>query len=369
VAGSHWSNQLSDEAIAILNEKFVPFAPAWEGGHGSYDWWKAVIKDNFADKYKKGAERTVPGTTLFVITSAAQTVPAHKAKKDKAGFAGQLRQVAELYAQLPASERKPVQTITDENRPMQAPPAGGLVLTVYDVSLLPRDNDLCSGGGTAGIPGPQRQSLGPTESEWQALVPADPRPGATLDVAPKLVKRIALFGMRSATAWHVEHFWDPDSVKQGAIHLTVQEVTGARVKMRVHGSVLLSKQSGIKTRSDSKIDTPANLEDRYDAKIEGVLVYDRQKKQIAQWEMVALGDHQGAYWPNINRGKTACNFTTDPVVMGFAFELDQSDYALPAERRRQAPYLVAHTFKGPQRQAFYWDVEAWTAAWKKQQKR
>ena len=101
MAGRHWSKQLSDEAIAILNEKFVPFAPAWEGGQAGYDWWKAVVKDNFADKYKKGLERQVPGTMLWVVTSAAQTVPAHKAKMNKDGLAGLLRQVADMYAQLP----------------------------------------------------------------------------------------------------------------------------------------------------------------------------------------------------------------------------------------------------------------------------
>jgi hypothetical protein len=368
VAGRHWSSQLSDEAIALLNEKFVPFAPAWEGGQAGYDWWKAVVKDNFADKYKKGLERQVPGTTLWVVTSAAQTVPAHKARKDKDGLAGSLRQVAALYAQLPESERRPAQPITDENRPMPAAPAGGLVLTIYDVPLLPRDDGLCNGGGTPGIPGPQRQSLWLTEAEWKSLVPNNPRPGATVEVSSKLVKRICLFGMRPATAWHVEHFWDPDSVKQGALHLTIQEVTESGVRMRVHGSVVLRKKSGIKTRPDSKIDTPPDLEDRYDARIEGVLVYDRQKNKITKWEMVALGDHQGAYWPNVNRGKTACNFTTDPVALGFSFELDQSDYALPAERRRQAPYLVAHTFKGPQRQGYYWDLDRWEEAWKKKQK-
>ncbi len=369
MAGRHWSSQLSDEAVALLNEKFVPFAPAWEGGHGSYDWWKAMMKDTFADNFKKGRERTVPGTTLLVITSAAQTVPAHQAKMGKDGLAGQLRQVADLYAQLPEPQRRPAQPITDADRPMPAPPAGGLVLTIYDVALLPKNDGLCAGGGTTGIPGPQRQSLWLTEAEWKSLLPADPQPGTTRDVPSPLVKRIALFGMRSATAWHVEHFWDPDSLKQGAIHVTVQDVSDAGVRMRVHGSVLLSKPSGIKTRPDSKIPTPPDVEDRYDARVEGVLVYDRHQNRITKWEMVALGDHQGAYWPNINRGKTACNFTADPVAVGFAFELDQSDYELPPERRRQAPYLVAHTFKGRERQAWYWDVGAWEAAWKKQQKR
>jgi hypothetical protein len=368
VAGRHWSSQLSDEAIALLNEKFVPFAPAWEGGQAGYDWWKAVVKDNAADKYKKGHERHVPGTMLWTVTSAGETVPASKAVRKKDGLAGMLRQVADMYARLPESQRKPAKAIEDENRPMPLPPKGGLVLTIYDVPLLPAGDGFCSGGGSRGVPGPQRQSLWLTEAEWKSIVPADPHAGATTEVPAKLVKRICLFGMRPATAWHVEHFWDPDSVRRGEIKLTTLEATASRVRMRVHGSVLLSKKSGIKTRSDSKIDTPPDLEDRYDARLEGLLVYDRRQKKITKWEMVALGGHQGAYWPNVG-GKTSCNFTKDPVAIGFAFELDQSDYELPAERRRQAPYLIAHTFKGPHRHVYYWDVEKWEADWKKRQKR
>jgi hypothetical protein len=368
VAGRHWSSQLSDDAIALLNEKFVPFAPAWEGGQQGSDWWKAVVKDNFADRYKKGLERQVPGTTLWTVTSTGQTVPANKAKMKKDGLAGALRQVADLYAQLPESERKPAKPIEEENRPMPQPPPGGLVLTIYDVPLLPAENGYSSGGGSSGVPGPQRQSLWLTEAEWRSLLPTSPRPGVTVDMPSRLVKRICLFGLRSATAWHVEHFWDPDSVRQGQIKLTTMEVTDAGVRMRVHGSVLLRKKSGIKTRPDSKIETPPDLEDRYDARLEGLLVFDPEKNKITCWEMVVLGDHQGAYWPNIN-AKPARNFTTEPVVIGFSFELDQSDYELPAERRRQAPYLVAHTFKGPQRKAYYWDPEKWEADWKKQQKR
>jgi hypothetical protein len=362
VAGRHWSSQLSDDAVALLNEKFVPFAPAWEGGQAGYDWWKGVFKDNFADKFKKGRERTVPGTMLWTVTSAGETVHAGKAVRTKDGLAGQLRQVAEMYAKLPESARKPAKAIEDENRPMPLPPKGGLVLTVYDVPLLPAEGGFRSGGGSRGVPGPQRQSLWLTEAEWKSLVPENPRAGDTTEVPAKLVKRICLFGMRAATAWHVEHFWDPDSVRRGEIKLTTLEATASAVRMRVHGSVHLLKKSGIRTRSDSKVPTPADLEDRYDARLEGLLVYDRRQKKVAKWEMVALGDHTGAYWPNVG-GKESRNFTTDPVAIGFSFELDQSDYELPAERRRQAPYLVAHTFKGPQRQAYYWDLFMGVADW------
>jgi hypothetical protein len=352
----------------VLNEKFVPFAPAWEGGHGSYDWWKEVMKENFADHFKKGQERTVPGTMMWTVTSAGQTVPAHKATRKKDDLAGTLRQVAEMYAALPESERKPAKAIVDENRPMPLPPPGGLVLTIYDVPLLPAESGLCSGSGSRGIPGPQRQSLWLTEAESKSLLPEDPRPGTTLEVPSKVVRRICLFGLRPATAWHVEHFWDPDSVRRGDIKLTIVEATAANVRMRVHGSVLLGKKSGIKTRPDSRIPTPPDLDDRYDARLEGLLEFDPKQKKITKWEMVVLGDHQGAYWPNIG-GPTSCNFTKEPVALGFSFHLDQSDYELPAERRRQAPYLVAHTFKGPHRQAYYWDLDKWEADWKKQQKR
>jgi hypothetical protein len=367
VAGRHWSNQLTDDVIALLNDKFVPYAPAWEGLQSGYDWWKAMVKDNAADKYKKGHERTVPGTMLWTVTSAGQTVPANTADR-KTGLAGILRQVAHMYAQLPESERKPAQPIADANRPMPAPPVGGLVLTIYDVLLLRgEDGQYHSGSGQRGVPGPQRQSLWLSEAECKSLMPKTPRVGSTTAVPARLVKRIGLFGLRPATCWHVEHFWDPDSVRQGDLKLTVEEVTASGVRMRIHGPILLAKKSSIRTRQDAQVETPPNLEDRYDARVEGVVVYDPQKKRITRWDMVVLGDHVGAFWPNVG-AKPSRNFTLEPVVIGFSFDLDRSDYELPPERRRQAPYLLAHTFKGEKRQPFYWDPDQWLEDWNKRKR-
>jgi hypothetical protein len=388
VAGGRLSRILTDEVIALLNEKFVPYPATWEAPGQASDWWKTVSKDNFANNAEKLKERTVPGTTLWTITSVGATVPAAQAS-NKEGLANALRQVLELYAKLSESERRPAKPIEDTNTPMPAPPPGGLVLNINDIALLrpgpvpsalartPYDakapheatDQYRSAAGIYAVPGPQRQSLWLTEAECKSLMPQNPQKGSTFAVPALLTKRICLFGLRSATCWHVEHFWDPDSVRVGDLKLTVEEVAASSVRMGMHGSVLLVKKSRLHTQSNEKppIVPPPDLEDRYDAQVEGVVVYDTAQKKLTRWDMVVLGEHTGAFWPAINHSKPSKNFTLEPVVIGFSFELDRSDVS--AEQRRQAPYILAHTFKGEKRQEYYWNPDKWEEDWKKQQRR
>src|SRR6185437_15217078 len=128
---------MTDEAIALLNDKFVPFAPRFAGTIDGYAWWKAMHKELHANKDEKFHLCWVPGTSFTVHTSAGQSVPARKAKHvhGKSDVASVLKQVHELYKQLPESQRRPAEPITDANRPEPAPPAGGLVLVSYDRPL------------------------------------------------------------------------------------------------------------------------------------------------------------------------------------------------------------------------------------------
>ena len=107
------------------------------------------------------------------------------------------------------------------------------------------------------------------------------------------------------------------------------------------------------------------VENRYDAQLEGVLVYDRAKKRIVQWDMAALGDYVGCWFTDHNGWKEA---TADaPLALGFAFEMDQSAYDVPANRRRPRSFIHAYIFK--EREPFYWDPDKWAEDWKKRQAR
>src|SRR5262249_8550104 len=55
-----------------------------------------------------------------------------------------------------------------------------------------------------------------------------------------------------------------------------------------------------------------------------------------------------------------------PLPLAFAFEVDDTAYDLPPERRRPRSFVHAYTFR--EREAFYWDPDLWLADWVKRQK-
>src|SRR4029078_11642433 len=103
---------MSNEVIALLNDKFVPYAPTWDAPSNGYEWWKAVWKDSYANNGEKLRERMVPGTSLGTDTSAGKTVASSKANA-KDGLASVLRQALQMYAKLPDVERRPAKAIED----------------------------------------------------------------------------------------------------------------------------------------------------------------------------------------------------------------------------------------------------------------
>jgi hypothetical protein len=275
--------------------------------------------------------------------------------------------VLEAYAKLPEAERRP-RAVEGEVKPQAPPPAGGLVLTIYDRPLgrgrdgkyrLPEGDDF--GGLRTHAPHGQRSSLWLTQAECQSLIPEDPRKGQTLKVSAKLARRIWLYGLMPQTLWVVEESWKPDSVRGGELNLTVEEVSAQVVRMRLHGTALLSGPGVLHTWPDRKF--IKNLENRYDARLEGVLVYDRKQRKITRWDMAALGDYTGRWFAGNNGWKEAT--PEAPLPVGFAFELDATAYDLPPERRRPRSFVHAYLFRA--HEEHYWDPDKWLEDWKKRQ--
>jgi len=307
------------------------------------------------------------GTNLVLMTSTGRLLSG--SVKDRNGLAQGLREVLKAYAKLPEAERRP-RTVPGEEKPVPAPPSGGLVLTIYDRPLgrteegqyrLPEGRDL--GGFRTHAPHGQRSSLWLTEQECTSLIPQDPRKGESQTVPSKLAKRIWLYGLWPQTLWVVEQTWQPNSVREGELKLTVEEVSPQAVRMRLDGSVLLSAKGPLKLYPTGKV--LKTVENRYDARLHGVMVYDRTAKKIVQWDMVALGDYTGCWFAGNEGWKEAT--PAAPMPLGFSFELDQSAYQVPAERRRPRSFVHAYIFKD--KEQYYWDPEKWAEDWKKRQPR
>lgn len=301
------------------------------------------------------------GTNLVLMTSTGRLLDGKV--KDRNSLAQGLQGVLDDYAKLPEAERR-AKSVDNEVKPVPAPPVGGLVLTIYDRPLgrsadgryrHPEGNDF--GGLRTEAPHGQRSSLWLTEEEWQALIPADPQKGKTQPVPTKLAKRIFLYGLVPQTLWVVENMWQANSLRSGELNLTVEDVTSDKIRMRVHGAaVLVGKNAHTKEVKEG--------ETRYDARLEGVLEYDRQQKRISRWDMAALGDYTGEWFAGNVRWKEAA--AAAPMPLAFTFELDRSDYEVPAERRRPASFVHAYIFRG--REQFYWDPEKWEENFKQTQR-
>lgn len=300
------------------------------------------------------------------MTSAGRLLTGRVKDRD---LASALREVLDAYAKLPEAERRPKE-VSGEVKPQPAPPSGGLVLTVYDRPLgrsapgryRHPEGDDC-GGFRTHAPHGQRSSLWLTADECQSLVPEKPEKGQTRPVPEKLAKRLWLYGLQPQTLWVVEESWKPDSVKAGDLNVTVAAVSPTSVRLRVHGSVLLSGQGVLHTWPERKF--IKNIENRYDARLEGTIVYDRTKAKVARWDMAVLGDYTGRWFAG-NKGWTEATAEA-PLALGFAFEVDDTAYDLPPERRRPRSFVHAYTFRD--REPFYWDPDLWLADWKKRQRK
>jgi hypothetical protein len=287
--------------------------------------------------------------------------------KSRDGMAQALLEVLAAYAKLPETERRP-KMVDGEIKPQPLPPSGGLVLTIYDRPLgrdaknqlrLPDGDDF--GGRRTHAPHGQRSSLWFKEDEWKSLIPQNPREGQTYKVSAKLAKRIWLYGLVPQTLWVVEESWKPDSVRQGELNVTALEINPKTIRLRLHGSVLLSAAGVLHTWPDRKF--VKNIVNRYDARLEGMLEFDRPKNKIVRFDLATLGDFTGRWFAGNKGWKEA---TLEALLcLGFALELDQTAYDLPPERRRPRSFVHAYIFRD--RDEHYWDPEKWLADWKKRQ--
>jgi hypothetical protein len=305
------------------------------------------------------------GSQLVLMTSTGRLLEGTIA--DKNGMATALQEVLTGYSKLKEEERKAPQ-VTGEIVPQPEPPRGGLVLTIYDRPLgrdkagtyrIPDGDDF--GGFRTHAPHGQRSSLWLNDAECRSLAPHNPQVGQTQLVPEKIARRIALYGLVPQTLWVVEETWKPNSVLEQDLKLTVMEESPQAVRLRIHGSVLLSGPGILHTWPDHKF--IKNLENRYDARVEGVLEFDRAKEKITRWDMAVLGNFSGRWFAGNDGWKEAT--MEAPLALGFAFELDEKAYSLSPDRRRPRSFMHAYIFKGREEQ--YWDPDKWLADWQKRQ--
>jgi hypothetical protein len=249
-------------------------------------------------------------------------------------------EVLEAFQKLPDSERVPGAIVVPELAPgeqlIPAPPAGGLVLKVHARFLSRADDgslryaegaDFPLMGATAKEQGrwllflqPNTEYLWLTAPEWRAFVPADPKPGASLDVAPHLAERLARFHLTPRRAMTSEGgIIRKADVRAARLTLTVEEASAKQLRLRLSGVV----KTG--TPFDAAKATTPNgpLRFGFETPLYGVLEYDRHKGVFTRFDVAAPGEVWGRWGDANNKSLFVERPGTTPF--GFALELARGD--------------------------------------------
>src|SRR5262249_54385847 len=147
-----------------------------------------------------------------------------------------------------------------------------------------------------------RDHLWLTRDEGQALVPRNAHKGDRITLPPAVAERILRFHLVDNTRGEPPH-WEREQIRSRDLTLTVEEVTPARVRLRLEGSALLA--------TDPQPDRAGR---GYGVHLLGYVEGDPNQQRLARFDLVALGGHwgQGTYTRGARPGRTP---------LGIAFEL------------------------------------------------
>jgi hypothetical protein len=258
--------------------------------------------------------------SVCVVTAGAKALGPYSGPG--AGMEKWLQSKLKAWDALPEAERKPggvtvPKSITiDPKRAALAVPSGALIVRVFNRHLGWNEDkklryaiaeDYLAGASKAEVERyamAQNDFMWIPETEWQALVPAEPRKGASHAVPTSFALRLFRYHLDPARGFTEGANFGASRSDAGKLTLTVQDATADQLKLMLEGQADL-KQSG---RDEPAIYQPAIL---------GYLEYDRNKKAFTRFDIVALGTASGL--PCDANGKVAFRKGSYPV--GIAFEL------------------------------------------------
>jgi hypothetical protein len=258
------------------------------------------------------------------------------------------QKILDAFRKLPEEDRRPSGGNIPDLKPgeaaVPAPPPNGLILLVHTRAMARDDKGgyravtaadypLVKGGGNRfaslksfGNFGPNVDSMWLTEAEWRGLVPAKPVKGRRFDVAPAITERLARFHLVPHKMVGGSGSWGKANVKKLRLTLTVEDVTADRVRLRAEGFARLG------STYDAAKATPPNgpLGHGYEARLHGLLEYDRTKGTFTRFDLIALGDVWGR-WGDANGKSMAVERPgRTPVLIAFGLAAgDSPTYRIP----------------------------------------
>jgi serine/threonine-protein kinase len=314
------------DIIGLARDSFIPVA--------ADDWYLRRRRDSEGQFFqqvcdqspRKGAADDSQG--LYCFTAAGKLLGFRYAGRNTNDVREMLRNALEEWKKLPAGSRKPA-TALGEPESVDAsltrlPPSGAVVVNVY---TRPLEKDAAGNyrRTSRSIPGgalAARDRFWLTADECQALAGlslGDTQPGTEL---ARAIERLCRYHLLDDCRGEPP-LWAPDQVRSQKLRFKVQR-SADHVLLSFEGPVLLASQRD-----------PAQAERGYDARLSGTIGWDRQRKRIDRFDVLAIGDAwgEGVHDPGARPGRKP---------LGIVFELSKGgalDAVPPFGARMVAEYL------------------------------
>jgi hypothetical protein len=299
------------------------------------DWYERRRDDAEGKFFRKvadqGPRKGEGGSTrqgIYMLTADGKLLAYRNSGQNPDVMRDVLRQGLREWNKLPAERRKPgavkVEVLAETDKHYtRTPPAGTLIVNVY-TRILDRDAKAGYRKGTSKAKWGDlaaRDHLWITENEWKSLIPDRPKEGEQATLPAAITKRILCFHMIDNTRGEPP-MWTPQQIRSHKLTMTVEEVSAGQVRLRLDGSALLS------TDADTK-----KADRGFDVRLLGHIAFDRDKKAVTRFDVVAVGDHwgEGTFTGGARPGRTP---------LGVAFELSHGDSAadlVPPQGARELP--------------------------------
>jgi hypothetical protein len=286
------------------------------------DWYERRREDAEGQFFRRvadqGPRKGEGGNTrqgLYLFTASGKLLAYSHHHQDPNFMRGVLQRGLQEWRNLPAAQRRPgAIQIEASGQPdphfSRTPPEGGLIVNVYTRILdHTTQGDWCKGScATPGGDLAARDHLWLTAAEIKSLVPQRSQEGDQLPVPAGIAERILRFHLVDNTRGEPP-LWRREELRSQRLTLTVEEVTSTTVRLRLDGSALLMTETDV-----------ARSERGFEVRLLGYLQYDRTKKAITRFDVVALGEHwgQGPYTRGARSGRSP---------LGVAFEMARGDSA------------------------------------------
>jgi hypothetical protein len=277
-----------------------------------------------------------------------------------------LQRALKAWAALPAAERKPGAIRVPDRGPLdprrnaaKGPPPGTVMVRVFNRQLertpkgdyrhtvpadyIPPLRDPKVVGTDQATPlwtQPANDYMWITRAEAQAMMPADPKPGQRVEVPISLRERIFRFHLDPSRGLAEGHNFAHVTAAAGKIHLTIETVTAAEVRLRLDGYANLhNPRKALETYQSPSVKEHSRnrrIPLDYDPRLLGYLSYHPAKKVLTRLDIVALGEVRG----RPNGENIVGERLGEANPLGIAFELitnpRPADY-LPPRAARDEP--------------------------------